>query len=104
MATTKTRSRAQHNGAQEHDLAPQTVHVYRRMPVAHVNIDPDATGDLPFEAAVLHAVAEVVAEGIVRNDGSRVFIHHGIAHDQFEAAWEGRRVTVTLGDAHEALS
>lgn len=86
---------AQYDEQIEEDGSPSpstTVHVYRKVPVAHVDIGEH--GDMPFEAAVLMELAHALTH---RTDATATVVS-GAMHDRYEATWNGRAVVVKLGD------
>lgn len=110
MTTAKTRSNGRRNAP---DAEQQYITVYRRSPVAQIEVGDE--GIMPFESAVLHELAEVVANAVAyqqaRTDDHEdavphtgAFVAHGIVHDRFEAEYGRHRVVVLLGDAAETAS
>lgn len=78
--------------AEDDEVSGEFVQIYRKIPVAGVDIGKD--GSVPFEVAVL---AEL-AQHLLNAKAGEVTLHDGAMHDRYEASWKGHSVVVKLGD------
>jgi hypothetical protein len=74
------------------DEPGEFVQIYRKIPVARVDIGED--GSVPLEAAVLMELGQRLSSP----DESVTNVQNGSMHDRYEASWKGHSVVVKLGD------